>query len=341
MIIEMRRGVKDDEVHQVVERIKELGLEAQVSFGKMKTVVAVLGNRTGDVDTQLLAVLPGVEQVVRIMKPYKLASRDFHPDDTVVKVGGVEIGGKGFIIMAGPCAVETEEQVLSTAKLVKSLGGKILRGGAYKPSTSPFGFRGLGEEGLKILALAKKETGLPIITEVLDTRDVAVVAEYADILQIGTRNAQNFPLLEEAGKTKLPILLKRGFSSTIEEWLQAADYILRLRENGPQLILCERGIRTFPSPTRFPLDVGAVPVVKDLSHLPILVDPSHAAGHWKYVPALAKAGLAAGADGLLIEVHPDPKKAQKDGLQSLTFSDFTRLMKDLKGLAQATGREMY
>lgn len=340
MIIEMQKGAQEKEIKQVVERVKELGLEVQLNEGLEKTVIAVLGSNTGEVDTQIFEVLPGVEKVVRIMKPYKLPSRDFKKENTIVRVDGIEIGGKEIIVMAGPCAVETEEQVISTAKLVKSKGGKILRGGAYKPSTSPFGFRGLGEEGLKILARARKETGLPIITEVLDPRDVEIVAKYADILQIGTRNAQNFPLLEEAGKTQLPILLKRGLSSTIEEWLQSADYILRLRENGPQLILCERGIRTFSLSTRFTLDVSAVPVIKDLSHLPIIIDPSHAAGHWKYVPALAKAGLAAGADGLLIEVHPNPKKALKDGLQSLTFSDFSRLMAELKVLAKSTGREM-
>ena len=340
MIIEMRKGAQKSEIRQVVAKVRELDMEAQLNEGSEKTVIAVLGSNTGEVDTQIFEVLPGVEKVVRIMKPYKLPSRDFKKENTIVKVNGVEIGGKEVVVMAGPCAVETEEQVISTAKLVKSQGAKILRGGAYKPSTSPFGFRGLREEGLKILAKAKQEMGLPVITEVLDPRDVGIVAQYADILQIGTRNAQNFPLLEEVGKTKLPVLLKRGLSATIEEWLQAADYILRLRENGPQLILCERGIRTFSNATRFTLDISAVPVIKGLSHLPVIVDPSHAAGHWKLVPDLAKAGVAVGAAGLLIEVHPNPKKALKDGPQSLTFSDFSRLMSELKVIAKAVGREM-
>ena len=340
MIVVMRKGATEQGIEEVTKRAKELGFDTQTIVGKEKIVIGILGIRTSDISTDTFKILPEVEEVIRIKYPFKLASREFKPEDTIVKVNNLEIGGKTVVVMAGPCAVETEEQVLSTAKLVKSCGAKVLRGGAYKPSTSPFGFRGLVKEGLEILALAKKETGMPIITEVLDPKDVEMVAAYVDILQIGTRNIQNFPLLEAVGRTKHPVLLKRGFGSTIEEWLQAADYILSLRKNSPQLIICERGIRTFSTSTRFTLDISAVPVVEDISHLPIIIDPSHAAGYWKYVPALAKAGIAAGADGLLIEVHPDPKKAQKDGPQSLTFSDFSRLMRELKLIAQAIGREI-
>jgi len=339
MIVEMQKGSKIEEIQQVVKRIRGLGFKEQLNPGEEKTVIAVLGSETGIVPTETFEVLPGVEKVVRIMKPYKLASRDFKPEDTIVQVGDVKIGGKEIVIMAGPCAVETEEQIISTAELVKKLGGKVLRGGAYKPSTSPFKFQGLGEEGLKLLALAREKTGLKIITEVMDPRDVAQVSEHADILQIGTRNAQNFSLLKEAGMAQRPILLKRGFSSTVEEWLQAADYILE-RDNS-KLILCERGIRTFETSTRFTLDLNSVSVINEVSHLPVVVDPSHPSGNWVHVSRLARGSVATGVvDGLLIEVHPNPKQALKDGPQSLTFSDFSRLMGELKAIAKAIGREV-
>lgn len=338
MIIAMQKGSTQENIREVVERIRKLGFKEQLNQGEEKTVIAVLGGETGNISTEVFAVLPGVENVMRIMKPYKLASRDFQPKDTVVQVGDdVKIGGREIVIMAGPCAVETEKQIISTAELVKKLGGKVLRGGAYKPSTSPFKFQGLEKDGLKLLALAREITGLKIITEVVDPRDVALVSEYADILQIGSRNAQNFALLKEVGVAKRPVLLKRGFASTVEEWLQAADYILE-RDN-PQLILCERGIRTFESSNRFTLDLGAVLAVKRFSHLPVIVDPSHAGGDWRYVPGLACAALTVG-DGLLIEVHHNPKEALKDGPQALTFSDFSRLMGTLKAIAQVIGREI-
>lgn len=339
MIIEMRKQAKEEEIQGVIDRVRKLGFEVQLNQGKEKTVIAVLGSGTGEVETQIFEVLPGVEKVIRIMKPYKLASRDFKGENTIVKVGDdIEIGGTEIVIMAGPCAVEDEKQVFECAQLVKKLGGKILRGGAFKPRTSPFSFQGLKEEGLKLLARAREETGLLIITEVMAPEDVPLISEYADIIQIGTRNMQNYRLLEAAGKSGKPVLLKRGFASTLEEWLMAADYLLR--ENNSDVILCERGIRTFSSSTRFTLDLGAVPVVKEFSHLPVIVDPSHAAGNRKYVPDLSKGAIAVGADGLLIEIHPKPEKALSDGPQSLTFSDFSRLMGELKILAKAIGREI-
>ncbi len=337
MIIEMQKGAEENAIKGVVERVKEQGFDVQLNKGQEKVVIAVLGSNTGSIDTQIFEVLPGVEKVFRIMNPFKLASRDFKSENTVVKIGDVEFGGNKVVVMAGPCSVESEEQILACARLVQKLGGKILRGGAFKPRTSPFAFQGLKENGLKLLAKARKETGLLIITEVVAPEDLDLTAEYADILQIGTRNMQNYRLLETAGRSGRPIVLKRGFASTLEEWLMAADYLLA-NDNYHQVILCERGIRTFGNSTRFTLDVGAIPVVKRFSHLPVIIDPSHAAGYWGYVPSLAKAAIGAGADGLLIEIHPDPKKALSDGAQSLTFSDFSRLMEELKGIAAAIGR---
>lgn len=334
----MQKGVTNSQIESVKQRIKELGFDYQLNSGEELTVIAVLGKETGSCDTQVFEVLPGVEKVFRIEKAFKLASRDFQQKDTILKIGDVEIGGKNVVIMAGPCSVESEEQILACAEIAKQKGAKILRGGAFKPRTSPFGFQGLKEDGLKILAKAKERTGLLIITEAMSIEDVAVVADYADIIQVGTRNMQNYPLLTAVGKSHKPVLLKRGFAATLEEWLMAADWILR--EDNSSVILCERGIRTFSNCTRFTLDVGVVPVVKRFSHLPIIIDPSHAAGYFGYVPVLAKAGVAAGADGLIVEIHPDPKKALSDGAQSLTFSDFSRLMEELKAIASAIGRSI-
>ncbi len=332
----MRTGAPQEEVDGVVQKIKSLGLDVQLNQGTDKTVIAVLGGNTGQVPTDILAVLPGVESVTRIMKPYKLASREVKPSDTVVSVNGVEIGGKRVVVMAGPCAVENEEQLSEAARLVKEAGASIVRGGAFKPRTSPFSFQGLEQAGLDLLAKVKKEYGLPVITEVVDPRDVERIAKSVDILQIGSRNMQNYSLLTAVGKSQKPVVLKRGFACTVTEWLTAADYLLA--EGNDQVILCERGIRTFEDSTRFCLDVGAIPVIKKSSHLPVIVDPSHAAGHFSLVPALAKAALAAGADGLLIEVHPNPAEALVDGLQSLTPSNFASLMEDLKKIAEAAGR---
>jgi len=336
MIVEMQRGIDVQQVDGVVQRAKSLGFQVQLNLGTDKVVVAILGSNTGQVPTDTFAVLPGVESVTRIMKPYKLASREFKSEDSVVNVGKVQIGGKHVVVMAGPCAVENEERLMEVGKAVKEAGAAVLRGGAYKPRSSPFSFQGLEEAGLELLAKARKTFSIPVITEVVDPHDVELVIKSADILQVGARNMQNFTLLTEVGKSKRPVMLKRGFSSTVTEWLTAADYLLA--EGNNQVILCERGIRTFEDSVRFSLDVSSVPVVKKFSHLPLIVDPSHAAGHYSLVPAIAKAAVAAGADGILIEVHPNPKEALVDGLQSLTISDFTRLMTELKAIAKSIGR---
>ncbi len=336
MRVEMRRGSSEAEVEEVVQRARSLHLDVQMNLGTEKTVVALLGSNTGQVDSDMFAVLPGVESVTRIMRPYKLASREFKPEDSKVQIDGLSIGDSRIVVMAGPCAVESKEQLLEAARAVKDAGASILRGGAFKPRTSPFSFQGLGEKGLELLAQARDEVGLPVITEVLDTQHVELVSRYADILQIGARNMQNFNLLTEAGKTRHPTLLKRGLSATVTEWLAAADYLLA--QGNTQISLCERGIRTFEDTARFSLDICAIPVVKKNSHLPLIVDPSHAAGHYSLVPAIAKAAVAAGADGLIIEVHPNPKEALSDGLQALTPSDFARLMKELQPIAASLGR---
>ncbi len=338
MIVEMRTGTTVAEIDDVVQRAKSLGLSVQLNLGTAKTVVAILGNNTGQVPTETFAVLPGVESVTRIMKPYKLASREFQAEDSLVSVDGIEIGGKRVVVMAGPCAVENEEQLMEVATVIKEAGATILRGGAFKPRTSPFSFKGLEEEGLKLLAKVRERFTIPVITEVVDPHQVSLVAKSADILQIGARNMQNFALLTNAGKSNCPVVLKRGFSCTVTEWLTAADYLLA--EGNKRVILCERGIRTFEDSTRFSLDISSIPVIKKASHLPIIVDPSHAAGHYSLVPAIAKAAIAAGADGLLIEVHPNPREALVDGLQSLTPSDFKRLMVELKIIAQSVGRSI-
>lgn len=337
MIVVMRAKADDKHVVAVVQRIREFGLKEHISYGVEHTIIGVIGQIFPELKDRL-AMMPGVENVIQVSKPYKLSSREFHPLDTTVKVGNVVIGGKDIVVMAGPCAVESEEQLLTTAVAVKAAGATILRGGAYKPSTSPYNFRGLGEEGLKLLEVAKKETGIPIVTEVLAVQDVERVARYADILQIGARNMQNFVLLDEVGKTKKPVLLKRGLSATIQEWLLAAEYILS--QGNEDLILCERGIRTFETATRNTMDISAIPLIERLSHLPIIADPSHGTGQWYLVSPLALAAVAAGADGLLIEVHPNPEQALKDGPQSLTLANFESLMKNLDPVASAVGRSL-
>ena len=336
MIVGMRTGSTQEEIDGVVQRAKSLGLSVQLNLGTDKTVVAILGSNTGQVPTDLFAVLPGVENVTRIMKPYKLASREFKGEDSLVSINGIEIGGKRIIVMAGPCTVESEEQLMEAGKAVKEAGAYILRGGAFKPRTSPFSFQGMEKAGLELLARARKQFDIPVVTEVVDPHDVNLISKYTDILQVGSRNMQNFSLLTAVGKSKRPVVLKRGFSCTITEWLTAADYLLA--EGDTQVILCERGIRTFENSTRFSLDICSIPVIKKASHLPVIVDPSHAAGHYSLVPSIAKAAVAAGADGLLIEVHPNPKEALVDGLQSLTPSDFTRLMEELRSVAKSVGR---
>lgn len=336
MIVEMRTGATRQEVDDVVQKAKSLELGVQLNLGTDKTVVALLGSNTGQIPTDIFAVLPGVESVTRIMKPYKLASREFNPRDTLVKCDGVKIGGKRIVVIAGPCAVENEDQLMQAAEAVKKAGARMLRGGAFKPRTSPFSFQGMQEKGLELLARAREKYGMPVVTEVVDPHDVDLVSSYADMLQVGSRNMQNFALLTNAGRSNRPVVLKRGFSCTITEWLTAADYLLAGENN--QVILCERGIRTFEDSIRFSLDISAIPVLKKNSHLPVIVDPSHAAGHYSIVPAIAKAAVAAGADGLLIEVHPNPKEALVDGLQSLSLSDFARLMGELQTVARSVGR---
>ncbi len=338
MIVEMSKGASRQQVDHVVDRAHTLGFEVQLNLGTEKTVVAILGSDTGKTSTDVFAVLPGVESVSRIMKPYKLASREFHPQSSIVNVNGVEIGGQRIVIMAGPCAVESEQQLMETAKAVKSFGASIIRGGAFKPRTSPFSFQGLEKKALKMLAKVKSDLGIPVITEVLDIQNIEIIAKHADILQVGARNMQNFALLKELAKMRHPILLKRGFSATVMEWLTAADYLLA--EGNQQVILCERGIRTFEDSVRFSMDISSIAVIKRFSHLPIVVDPSHAAGHFAYVPTIARAAIAAGADGLLIEVHLNPEEALDDGLQSLNIPSFEHLMAELKPIAKAVGRSI-
>ncbi len=337
MIVVMKAGCSQEEISHVTKRIEDIGLKAHISQGVEHTVIGVLGKVFPELrDT--LELLPGVDQVIPVSKPYKLASREFHPQDTIVKLKSVNIGGDEIVVMAGPCAIESEEQLLTTAQAVKAAGATILRGGAFKPRTSPYQFRGLGENGLRILAEVGEETQMPIISEVMAPNDVDLVAKYVDILQIGARNMQNFILLDEVGKTKKPVLLKRGLSSSLQEWLLAAEYILA--QGNEQVILCERGIRTFETYTRNTMDISAIPIIEKVSHLPIIADPSHATGKWYLVPPLALAAVAAGADGLLIEVHPNPDLALADGPQSLTFDNFRLLMSQILTIAKARNRKL-
>jgi 3-deoxy-7-phosphoheptulonate synthase len=337
MMVVMKKEHTKEELQEVLDHLKESGLGAHLSVGVERTVIGVLGRIYPELAEEVEA-FPGVEEAIPITRPYKLAGRELKPEDTVVKVGDVCIGGGSVVVMAGECSIENEEQMMATARLVKETGGHILRGGAFKPRTSPHAFRGLGEEGLKILAAAKAETGLPIVTEVMDPRDVDMVAAYADILQIGTRNAQNFYLLDEVGRCGKPVLLKRGMASTVEDWLLCAEYILA-RGNG-QVILCERGIRTFETGTRFTLDVSSIPLAKRLSHLPVVADPSHGTGRWYLVEPMSLAAVAAGADGVMVEIHPNPDRALSDGAQSLNFDNFRRLMQRLQTVGEALGRPL-
>jgi len=337
MIIIMNANATKDQIDQVEKKLSNLGFKTHPIFGDIKTVIGAIGDKRL-INTQDISNMPGVENIVPIMKPYKLAGKELKKDPTVVKVGDVEIGGNEIVIMAGPCAIENEETYIDTAIKVKESGAKILRGGAFKPRTSPYAFQGLEEDGLKIMAKARDITGLVLVTEVVDTRDVDLIASYADIIQIGARNMQNFKLLHEVGLTNKPILLKRGLAATIEEWLMAAEYIMAAGNSN--IILCERGIRTYETTTRNTIDISAIPVVKELSHLPIVVDPSHATGSWKYVNALSKGAVATGADGLIIEVHSDPGNALCDGPQSLRPSKFDQLVNELRPVANAVGRSL-
>ena len=330
MIIVMKKGATEGQIENVISWIESVGYNAHPSQGVERAIIGAVGDDRGKAYLKFAESISGVEKVVSILKPYKLASRESREEDSVITVGGIEIGGPRFIVMAGPCSVESEEQVMESAYIVKKGDAQFLRGGAFKPRTSPYSFQGMEEEGLKLLAKAREKTGLPIVTEVMNTSDVDLVEAYADIMQVGARNVQNFPLLKKVGQSRKPILLKRGMMTTIEELLMSAEYILSSGNN--QVILCERGIRTFETATRNTLDISAVPVLKELTHLPVIVDPSHASGNWKYVIPLSRAALAVGADGLLVEVHPEPEKAVSDGGQSLKPEKFYQLMEEIKNL---------
>ena len=335
MIIVMKRDASEDQLGNVILQIERLGYRAHASPGVETTIVGIIGHSAPE-QLASLEFLPGVDHMVPVMKPYKLGSRDFRPLDTVVQVGDVRFGGRELVMMAGPCAVESEEQLWETAREVQAEGVRVLRAGAFKPRTSPYSFQGLGHEALRMLEDVRRELGLLIVTEVISAHDVEEVAAHVDILQVGARNMQNFSLLQEVGRSGHPVLLKRGMSATLEELLMSAEYILATSNS--RVILCERGIRTFEDSTRFTLDIMAVPVLKHLTHLPVIIDPSHAAGKWRFVPAAAKAGIAAGADGLLVEVHPRPVEALSDGAQSLRCDRFATLMQELRPLAAAVGR---
>jgi 3-deoxy-7-phosphoheptulonate synthase len=335
MIIVLRAHSTEEEIAQVCRRIEALGLTPHLSRGVERTIIGAIGDERILLDKAIEA-LPMVEKVLPILKPYKLASRDFHPENTVVDVGGVRVGDRRLAVIAGPCSVESRDLLLTVAKEVQAAGANLLRGGAFKPRTSPYAFQGLGEEALRYLADAKRETGMPVVTELMDPRETPLVLQYADVVQVGARNMQNFRLLKELGTHQTPVLLKRGMSSTIRELIMSAEYIMS--EGNYKVILCERGIRTFEDATRNTLDLSAVPVLKQLTHLPVIVDPSHGTGKWDLVAPMALAAVAAGADGIMVEVHPKPEEALSDGPQALLPLRFYRLMADLKRVAEAVGR---
>ena len=331
MIIVMKSQATEKQISDVINWIESVGYKAHPSSGVERTIIGAVGDNRDKAVLKYAESLPGVEKTMPILKPYKLASRESHQGDTIISVGNLRIGGPEFIVMAGPCAIESEEQLLESAYIVKKGGGHMLRGGAFKPRTSPYSFQGMEEEGLKLLDAARKKTDLPTVTEVVNPADVDLVESYADMLQIGARNVQNFALLKKVGQARKPVLLKRGMMTTIEELLMSAEYILS--SGNPNVILCERGIRTFETATRNTLDISAVPVLKNLTHLPVVVDPSHAAGNYKYVIPLARAAVAVGADGIIVEVHPEPEKAVSDGAQSLKPEKYYQLMDDIRALA--------
>lgn len=336
MIVVMESNAKEETINSVVEKLKKKGFAIHLSAGVERTIIGAVGDKSRLADLSIEA-MAGVDRVINILAPYKLASREFKSEDTIIKIGDVTIGGSEIQIMAGPCAIESRKQAFEIAEIVKRSGAKIMRGGAFKPRTSPYAFQGLGEEGLKILKEAGDAHGLKIITEVMEPGNVELVAKYSDILQIGTRNMQNFPLLMEVAKTDKPVLIKRGLSATIEEWIMAAEYVLK--GGNSQVMLCERGIRTFETHTRNTLDLSAVVAAKQLTHLPIIVDPSHGTGKWKLVGPMALAAVAAGTDGLIIEIHPRPSEALCDGSQSLTEENFIKLFDKVKVIAKAMDRD--
>ncbi len=337
MVIVMKPGTPEQEWKKIKENLEGRGYQINEIVGSGQTILGVIGD-TSALDMNMLKVNECVDKVMRVQEPFKRANRSFHPEDSVIDVSGVKIGGRKLAVIAGPCSVENEKQIVGVAKSVKIAGATLLRGGAFKPRTSPYSFQGLKEEGLDLLKIARKETGLPIVTEIMSARMLERFVEDVDLIQVGARNMQNFELLKELGRTNVPVLLKRGLSATIEEWLMAAEYIMA--GGNDNVILCERGIRTFETYTRNTLDLSAIPAVKKLSHLPVIVDPSHAAGLWWMVEPMAKAAVAAGADGLIIEVHNDPEHALCDGAQSLKPERFARLMGELSGIAKIVGREL-
>ena len=337
MLIIMQSNAHQKDISAIIERADSLGLTAHLSRGSERTVIGIIGE-TRPLPRDQFIRMEGVREVVPITKPYKLASREFQPENTVFPLNGTTVGGDGIVVIAGPCSVESRTQILETAHAVKEAGGHALRGGAFKPRTSPYSFQGMGIAGLELLAEARKVTGLPIVTEVMEPDKVELVTRYADVLQIGTRNMQNYPLLHAAGASHCPVLLKRGMSATLDEMLMAAEYILS--HGNRRVMLCERGIRTFETATRNTTDINAIPVLRAKTHLPILLDPSHSTGHWEYVTAIARAGIAAGADGLIVEVHPDPEKAASDGGQSLKPERFAEMVQQVKAIAEVLGRTL-
>ncbi|MEQ9619077.1 MAG: 3-deoxy-7-phosphoheptulonate synthase [Deltaproteobacteria bacterium] len=339
MIVVMKSGASKDQIEKAVATLDELGYQAHLIEGMLRTVIGAVGDERGKPqDIETLSVLEGVEKVVPILQPYKLASREYKPENTHINIGNTVVGNNKLTVIAGPCSVENEDQIMQVARAVKEAGASMLRGGAYKPRTSPYTFQGLGVEGLKLLAKAKEETGLPIVTEILDPHDLDDVIEYADVLQVGARNSQNYSLLKQIGKSRKPVLLKRGMSTTIKEFLMSAEYILS--EGNEDVMLCERGIRTFETATRNTFDLNAIPVLKEKTHLPIIADPSHGTGYWQYVTPMALAAIAAGADGLIIEVHNNPEIAISDGGQSLKPKKFSILMEKAAPVARAVGKEI-
>ncbi|RIK54293.1 MAG: 3-deoxy-7-phosphoheptulonate synthase [Chloroflexi bacterium] len=338
MIIVMQQGALQSQVEDVVKRVESLGYKVHLSRGEARTIIGIIGADEHILQPGTFEAMDGVEKTMRVMQPFRIASRDFTHQDSIVSVDGVQIGGQKIVVMAGPCSVESREMILETAHAVKEAGASILRGGAFKPRSSPYSFQGLGEEGLRYLAEAREQTGLPIITEVMSADEIELVCDYADILQVGARNTQNYSLLKVLGKQSKPVMLKRGMSSTIQELLMSAEYILS--GGNMQVMVCERGIRTFETATRFTFDVNAVPVLKELSHLPVVADTAHGTGKWSLVNPVTRAAVAAGADAIMVEVHPNPASAWSDGAQSLTLERFAQLMRDLRPVAQAVGRTL-
>jgi len=336
MLIVMDAHASQEDIDAVCTVIAEMGFHANPMPGPTRTAIGITGNEGAITEASRIKLLPGVRDVIRVTSPYKLVSREYRELDTVLDINGVLIGGQEIVVMAGPCSVESREQLFTTADAVRAAGATILRGGAFKPRTSPYSFQGMGEEGLQLLAEARERTGMPVITEVMDTETVDLVADYADILQLGARNMQNYALLKKVGRSRRPVMLKRGLSSTVKDWLLSAEYIMA--EGNPAVILCERGIRTFDNHSRFTFDLSAVPILRELTHLPIIVDPSHATGRWQSVLPMARAGIASGADGLMIEVHPNPAFAVSDGEQSLLPERFAELMAQIERVAAAVDR---